>query len=140
MKVLFDTNILIDVLAHRSPFYADSRKAVDLVVSGKIDGVVGAGSITDIHYTIKSRYRGAGDALVLISALVEIVRPVDTAARDVLNAIKSGSADFEDAVVAETAARESVDFIVTRNKNDFAKSRVPALLPAELVEKIEGMC
>jgi Predicted nucleic acid-binding protein, contains PIN domain len=136
MKVLFDTNILIDVLARRSPFYADSKKAMDLAVSGKIDGIVGAGSITDIHYVIRSRYRDAGDALALIADLVEIVRPADTAAWDVLNAIKSGNADFEDAVIAETAVRESANFIVTRNKGDFAKSRVPALLPKELVEKI----
>jgi predicted nucleic acid-binding protein len=135
MKVLFDTNVLIDVLAHREPFYGDSRRVVDLAASGEIEAFVGAGSIADIHYVVRKHHPNAGDALALIADLVTVVRPVDTAAADVLNAIQTGNPDFEDAIVAETALRERTDFIVTRNKADFPKSSIPAISPTDLIQR-----
>jgi len=135
MKVLLDTNVLIDWLTRRSPFYHDSRAAMRLAVSGRVDAIASASVIKDVHYVISRHYRDAGDALVLIAELLKIVRLADTTAQDVFNALQSRNADFEDAVVSETAARESADFIVTRNKPDFSDSPVPALLPSELIEK-----
>ena len=135
MKVLFDTNILIDWLTRRTPFYHNSRAAMRLAMSGRVDAIASASSIKDVHYVISRHYRDTGDALALIAELLEIVRLADTTAQDVLNALQSGNVDFEDAVVSETAAREFADFIVTRNKSDFSGSPVPALLPSELIEK-----
>ena len=137
MKVFFDTNVLVDVLALRVPFFTDSQKAIDLAGFGQIDAFTSASVIKDIHYIISNRYRNAGDALDLISELLVVVHLADTTAQDVFNAIKSGNVDFEDAIISETAAREFADVIVTRNKSDFMKSSVPVLLPSELVEKFK---
>jgi predicted nucleic acid-binding protein len=67
--------------------------------------------------------------------MLKVVTPVDTKAADLQEAIKLNFTDFEDAVVAATAARENADFIVTRNAGDFTKSPVPAISPADFLKR-----
>jgi predicted nucleic acid-binding protein len=50
MKVLFDTNVILDYLMQRKPFYRDSREVILLSAENKLDGIIGAGSIADIYY------------------------------------------------------------------------------------------
>ena len=66
--------------------------------------------------------------------MIRIVRPVDTKASDILEAIRMNFSDFEDAVVAATAARENADYIITRNTKDFIKSPVPSISPADFLK------
>lgn len=61
---------------------------------------------------------------------------LDTTAFDCRNTLTSPMPDFEDALLAETACRNHIDFIVTRNLKDYAKSEVPACLPSAIPEKI----
>ena len=133
MRVLLDTNVLIDVLARREPFYAESKRVVELAATDKIMAFVGAGSIADIYYIVRKNYHSPEAARRLISDLVMIVHPVDTAAKDVINALSSDLADFEDAIVAETAKREEMDYIVTRNGDDFMDTAIKALTPHQFI-------
>jgi predicted nucleic acid-binding protein len=134
MKVLFDTNVIIDVLAHRYPFYNDSRKAFEAALSQHVTGIVGAGSITDVYYIIKKNYAGSQQAQQSIADLVEILLPVDTKAEDIQTAIKLAFSDFEDAVICATAIREKANYILTRNIEDFANSPVNAVAPADFLK------
>ena len=53
MKIMVDTNIIIDVLLEREPFVDDSYKLLSLCEEHKIDGFVSASSITDIYYLVR---------------------------------------------------------------------------------------
>ena len=66
---------------------------------------------------------------------MKVVTAVDTKAVDLQEAIKLSFPDFEDAVMAATAERENADYIITRNAGDFKKSNIPAISPANFLEK-----
>ena len=57
MKIYFDTNIIVDVLKHREPFYENSFKIFQLIVNEKADGIICTSAITDIYYLIRKHYK-----------------------------------------------------------------------------------
>ena len=67
MKVLFDTNVIMDYLTHREPFYRDSREVIILSAEQKVDGIIGAGSIADIYYIGRKEYQSTEKSLNVIS-------------------------------------------------------------------------
>ena len=129
MKVFFDTNIVIDILKRREPHYEDSNKIFMLATDEKIDGIISTNVITDIYYLSRKQYTDTKTTINIILDVLEIIKPVDTLVSDIYNAAKLGFQDFEDAVVAAIAMREKVDYIITRNTQDFSKSVIPAITP-----------
>jgi len=136
MKIYFDTNIIVDVLKHREPFYENSNKILMLAVDGKIDGIVCTSAITDIYYLIRKHYKDTKTTIGIIFDILEIIKPVDTLVIDLFCAAELGFQDFEEAVVAAIAQRERTDYIITRNTADFSKSPVPASTPDTFLSKL----
>ena len=133
MKLYFDTNIIIDILKHREPFFENSNKVFMLAAEEKIEGIVGTSAITDIYYLIRKQYADTETAVKFIFDILEIVKPVDTLVDDVFSAAELGFEDFEDAVIAAIARREKADYIITRNSKDYSKSPVPAITPNDFL-------
>ena len=135
MKVLLDTNIVLDVLLDREPFVADSSAIWDACDSGRLVGVLPASTLTDIFYIARraSDVATARIAVGLCLAAFEIA-PLD---RQMLEdaATLSGN-DFEDNLQITCATRAGVDAIVTRNANDFVHAPLPILTPAELLARL----
>ena len=127
MKVYFDTNIIVDILKHREPYYEDSYNVFMLIIDGKIEGIVGASAITDIYYLIKKQYSNTQEAVNIIMDILEIIKPVNTLTDDIFAGAALHFEDFEDAVIATTAQREQAQYIITRNVHDFINSPVPPL-------------
>ncbi len=128
-----DTNIIIDILERREPFYIDSNAILLLAVDKNIDCIIGASSITDIFYIINNKNKDTHKTIQVIFDLLKIVRAVDTLVSDMYVAANMGFSDFEDAVTASTAVREHADYIITRNVKDFANSPVPAITPIDFL-------
>jgi len=133
VKLYFDTNIIIDILKHREPFFENSNKVFMLAAEDKIEGIVGTSAITDIYYLIRKQYADTETAVKFIFDILEIIKPVDTLVDDVFSAIELGFTDFEDAVIAAIAQREKADYIITRNTKDYSKSPVPAIAPNDFL-------
>lgn len=130
MRVLFDTNVLMDVLLEREPFVDASARVMDQVARGTITGLIGATTVATIFY-LASRTVGSKHVMRQIEKLMALyeVAPVT---RSVLEAaISSKSADFEDAVLAEAAHQAGAQSIITRNIKGFARSRVRAYTPKQ---------
>jgi len=53
MKVLLDTNVVLDAIVNRKPFYHDAQKVIDLIHENKLEGYITANSVTDIYYIAK---------------------------------------------------------------------------------------
>jgi predicted nucleic acid-binding protein len=137
MKVSFDTNIIIDVLERREPFFKDSD-AVFLMASDRvIEGIICASAITDLYYIVRKSRKDPKAALAAVIDLFDTLTVVDTTSKDIHSAAMSGMTDFEDAVTAAAAEREGADYIVTRDIDDFAKSSIPAILPGDFLSKLE---
>lgn len=131
-RLFFDTDVLLDVLADRSPFAADSAGALALVERGGAVGFVAAHSITTLHYLLRRELtaRRTRRLLMDLMRLLSIV-PVDH--DRLLQGFALGWGDFEDAVQAACAAKADVDYLVTRDRKGFARSDIPIASPAELL-------
>jgi len=138
MKVLFDTNVIIDYLVQRKPFYHDSREVIFLSAEKKLNGIIGAGSIADIYYICKKEHQSTEKPIKLIADLLILVALVDTKAYDVNNAMSFNMSDFEDAIISATALRENAEYIITRNEKDFTQSPIPATTPSNFLRKFKA--
>ena len=133
MKIYFDTNIVIDILKRREPHYENSNAIFMLAINEKIEGIINASSITDIFYLLRNEFKDTEKTVSVIFDVLEIVKPVDILVNDLYSAKKLEFSDFEDAVVSTIAQRERAEYIITRNKDDFSKSIVPAVTPTEFL-------
>jgi predicted nucleic acid-binding protein len=131
-RVLFDVNVILDVLLDRKPFADDSSAAWATVENGDAEGYLSAHSITTLHY-LNAKAVGAKMAAETTEALLSVfeVAPVDEAV--LRSAIALGWKDFEDAVAATGARRARCDAVVTRNPRDFKGAPIKVLTPAEAV-------
>jgi predicted nucleic acid-binding protein len=132
VRILVDTNILLDVLARREPFYAAAAAIWSLAERGEVRAVVSAISFNNVYYIVR-RAEGrtrAQKAMRLIRDVFESVPPDN----QIINqAIDANMADFEDAVQFHSAIRAKATYLVTRNPGDFPKSALPILTPEEFL-------
>lgn len=135
MKILIDTNIILDVLFARKEYLYDGEKIFKLCEIKKIDGYISALSVPNIIYIMRKELTKEKTADIL-SVLLKIFTAVDLRSDDLKKAAALNFADYEDALQAAAAVRIGADYIVTRNVKDFAESKVKAVLPKELFEKL----
>ncbi|MGN0178211.1 MAG: PIN domain-containing protein [Monoglobaceae bacterium] len=135
MKVLIDTNIILDVLCNRTEFVENSAKIFKLCEVKKINGYISALSIPNIVYIMRKELDSEKIKEVLES-LSLIFTIVDLKADDIKKAAYMNFKDYEDALQSACAVRTKMDFIVTRNIKDFVGSKVIAVTPSELLDRV----
>lgn len=136
MKILVDTNIIIDALTGREPFRETAEQIFILAANQIEDMFITASSATDIYYLTRKHLHNAEQAKNTISKLYELFSIIDVTASDCQEALSSEVKDYEDAVVAGCANRNRMDYIITRNIRDYEYSKVKALLPDELLKLV----
>lgn len=127
-KVLFDTNVILDFLLERQPFFSDATTALNIVSQGKAIGLVSAHAVTTLFY-ILSRKVSPEKAKDIISDLLKTMSVAAVTEKVIKQAVTSKFRDFEDAVSYYAAVEENVSLIISRNIKDFTKSDIPVLLP-----------
>ncbi len=131
-QVLFDSDVLIDVLAQRQPFVTASAQALNRVTQPEVQGFVSGHAVTNIFYILR-RQVGSATARELISRLLQHLQVASVTDEIIRAALQSSITDFEDAVTSEVAKTAGVEVIVTRNTPDFVASDIPAVLPEEFL-------
>ena len=134
MRVLIDTNIIIDYFAKRPFFYSNAREMISLCAEKKIDGYIAAHSVTNAFYILRKNMTISElrDALTNLFTITTIVG-IDSV--KLLAAIKNENfSDIEDCLQAECAKSISAEYIVTRNIKDFKNSKIPAVLPEDFLK------
>lgn len=131
-RVLFDTNILLDVILNRTPHVKASAAALDLVAQGQVEGYVAGHAVTTIAYLVQ-REKGAAEAHKLLAHLLSKVRVAPITDASIRVALGMGFGDLEDAVCVASAQEAGCALIVTRNPQHFRKSQPPAMLPEALL-------
>jgi predicted nucleic acid-binding protein len=130
MRVLIDTNVVLDFLQEREPFVNDAARLFARIDAGEIEGFIAATTITNIYYIVRraAGMESAQNAIAQVLSDLNIC-PVD---RDVLEqAIKLNFRDFEDAVQYACGVVHSVDVIVTRDVSGFISGEIPVVLPKD---------
>jgi predicted nucleic acid-binding protein len=137
VRVLVDTNVVLDVLLNRKPFAQDAAEVFALVETSVIKGFLCATTVTTLDYLLRQTITSlkARQALKKLLDLFEIA-PVN---RPVLEQALGGKvSDFEDAVLEQSGLLAAVDVITTRNTKHFRKSSLIVLDPAELLSTVRA--
>lgn len=135
MKLWIDANILLDVLQNREPHVRSSSVIWKLCETEQAEGFVSVLTFANIIYIMRKEMSPKKIEEILC-ALSLIFKFVDFTVSDLSRASELNWDDFEDAVQSTTAERIHADYIITRNVRDFAKSKVPAFTPSELIARI----
>lgn len=136
MKILVDTNIIIDALTSREPFREDAEQIFLLAANQIEDMYITASSATDIYYLIRKHLHSTEQAKNVMAKLYELFCILDVTCTDCQEALSSEVNDYEDAVISCCAYRNHIDYIVTRNIKDYEKSKIQAILPDRFINMI----
>lgn len=132
MRVLFDTNVILDLLLNRAPFAEAAADLVARVERGELTGYIGATTVTTIFY-LAAKVLGREQATGQVGLLLEIFEVAQVNRPVLETALTLGFKDFEDAVLHEAARHAAVDCIVTRNGRDFSGGGMRVCSPGELM-------
>lgn len=131
-RVLFESDVLIDILAQRQPFIVASARALNTVMQNQVQGYVSGHAVTNIFYILR-RQVGNEVARELLAKLLQHLQVASVTDEVIRQALNSSIKDFEDAVTSAAALTAGLEIIVTRNTPDFVASLVPAMLPDEFL-------
>lgn len=135
MRILIDTNIILDIFQKREPFFADSYQALHKAIEADVECLISASAATDIFYMLRKFLKSAEQAKERIEQLSQLVAFADVRGMDIHTALMRSVSDFEDAVVDAVAERNGASYILTRNIKDFAGSAVPAITPTDFLKQ-----
>lgn len=136
MKVLFSTNVLLDVFLEREPFFEASAQTIGLAEKGELEGWICGTTVTTIFYLLTKKL-SAKKANQHVRGILKIFN-VSNSNRVVLeDALDSHFKEYEDGVLYQSAIHANLEAIVTRNQKDFVKSELPVYSPAEFLEALD---
>lgn len=137
MVVLVDTNVIIDFLITREPFYNASAEIISKCANGELKGHIAFHSVANLWYIL--RKVPEDKRREWMADICSFLKVVGASHEEVLNAIKMAEfKDFEDCLQDKCGKSVSADYIITRNTTDFSKSDVKAILPEELLELLKA--
>jgi predicted nucleic acid-binding protein len=136
MRVLIDTNIVLDFLLQREPFSQDAELLFQAIGAGQIIGYVTATTLTDIFYISRKHTRSVEQARQAVSEILTamVICPIDRAVLE--SAFNSGLVDFENAVQIFGAVAQGLDAILTRDSKGFLSSPIPVLSIQEMLKQL----
>jgi predicted nucleic acid-binding protein len=136
LRVLIDTNVVLDVMLNREPHAEASAEVLSRVEAGSLTGCICATTVTTIHY-LATRTLGSERSLAEVKKLFSLFE-ITPVSRSILEAaLDLGFADYEDAVIHEAARQVSAQGIVTRNPRHFKKAAIPIYTPEEISQALE---
>lgn len=136
MKILFDTNVVLDVMLDREPFAESAGKLMSFVEKGKIAGLLCATTVTTIHY-LSAKVLGSAKAQNQIKALILLFEIAAVNRTVIEDALISTFPDFEDAVLYQAARHAGAKAIVTRDLKGFKRSELPIFRPDEMLTALQ---
>ena len=137
MKILIDTNVILDAVLRREPHNVAAEKVFLLAAEDKVGAYITASSITDIYYLTRKYIKDEGVVRQVLLKLFTLFNVLDVARADCEKALEFNMADYEDALLAACAKRNKMDCIVTRNTKDFVNSPVKALMPDDFLNQLK---
>lgn len=133
-KVLIDTNILIDYLLEREPFFEDAKNIILLCTEGNVKGCIAAHSISNIFFILRKDY-SIKERREVLSNLCTIFDIEGINKSKLLAGLSNENfSDFEDCLQMECAKSYDAKYIITRNVSDYKFSEIPAITPKEYLK------
>lgn len=137
MKILIDTNIVIDALTSRAPWNESAEKIFLMAANNIVDMYITASAATDIYYLIRKHLHNTETAKQIMGKLYSLVGILEVKEEDIVEALASSITDYEDAVVEQVARRSDMECIVTRNQKDYEAGLTKIFLPEDFIRFME---
>ncbi|MCY2995883.1 MAG: PIN domain-containing protein [Planctomycetota bacterium] len=135
IRVLLDTNIVLDALLDRAPWNADARAIWEAQLGGRLAAHVTASSLTDVFYVAR-RHAGRDRAWLAIRACLDQLHVIALGINELREALQMPGNDFEDNVQTACAMAAEVDAIVTRDLAGFLSSQIEVVSPREILLRL----
>ena len=139
MKVMIDTNLVLDLLLNREPFIKGAVKVFEYAEKGQIEAYITANSVTDLVYILRKAY-SMEEIKVELQKIFGFIKVLSVTAGDINGALNLNVNDFEDALVMQCSKNAGMDAIVTRNKKDFRNSPVECFTVEEWISMHSTAC
>lgn len=136
MKILVDTNILLDVLIQRRPFFQDSARVWSLIHDGLFEGYVSAISVNNLYYIVR-KLRDKETAEVFVDDLLRDFEVASLTKNILRQARTVAGKDYEDSIQYFSAIQEGCEILLTRNKKDFPSTGLQLLSPSEFLKSLK---
>lgn len=137
MKLLIDTNVLLDVFLCREHFVADAKKLFIMKQFKDAELWIAAQSYTDLYY-VGAKAHGSDRMQKILKKVFPLLNVCSIDGADISYALDEQWQDFEDCLIWRAAKKIKADYIVTRNVADFTRSDIPVLTPGEFFSTIEA--
>lgn len=128
MNLLLDTNVLIDYVGGKDPFFDNAKKVIAAGYFGDAKLWVSAQSIKDAYYVL-SNFVDQKHVQRALRHTLDMVSPISLSAEDATRGLFLEWDDYEDCLISLCAVAAKADFIITRDKKGFVRSSIPALSP-----------
>lgn len=138
MKLLIDTNVVLDVLLRREPFFRTAAEVLNLTQRDDVREYVSASAITDIYYIANKQMKDRDAVRDLLKRLLMVVSVAAVSEREIQNALDLAWGDFEVSVQYSVALLNEMDGIVTRNPGDYQEANMRIWLPEQALELFEN--
>jgi predicted nucleic acid-binding protein len=132
MKILLDTNVVLDLLLAREPFVEEAREIFILLENHSLQGYICATTVTTLHYLI-GREKNKKEANEIIENILKLFSVTEVNKKVLLLACKQNGVDYEDAVIYSSCEKDRIEHIITRDKRGFKNSQISTLLPKEFL-------
>lgn len=137
MKILVETNVIIDALTSREPWNESVEKIFLMSANHIMDMYITASAATDIYYLVRKYLHNTEQSKQIMGKLYSLANILDVTEKDCVDALASPLSDYEDAVVERVAERACMDYIVTRNIKDYEHANVKIILPDNFITLME---
>jgi predicted nucleic acid-binding protein len=131
-RIFIDTDIILDLLAMREPFYRYSAELFTLIDNGRVKGFISPVIVTNLHY-ILCRLRDKKHAASNLQKLTTLLSILPVNEKIIKLALASEFKDFEDAVQYYTAVENNLKYLITRNKKDYKTADISILSAEEFL-------
>lgn len=135
-RLFLDTNVVMDLLGEREPFYDSVAKIATLADRGKINLVVSALSYSTVFYVL-SKFEESQTVRKKLSKFKVIAETSDLTDKIIDKGLTSNFNDFEDALQYHCALVKECDILITRNEKDFRNSELPVMTPNEYLKSLK---
>ena len=132
MRILVDTNVIIDYLMAREPHFESAEKIFNSCQKGELEGFIAAHSVSNLFFILRKNFT-IDERRELLKSICNLFSVVSIDEKKVKKALNNqGFADFEDCLQMECAKEANTDYIVTRNVDDFKNSEIEVIIPENL--------
>jgi predicted nucleic acid-binding protein len=135
VKILIDTNIIIDNALEREPFWNASEQVLSLIEKGTIAGYISASTFSDLYYIIR-KARGRDWTLTYLKQLITFCQIATVNQAAIIMAFTTNFQDFEDSIQYSTSVVNKLDAIITRNPQDFPIVTPRIITPEQLIAEL----